>query len=403
MKKHWIKILVSLVVIALLIWMGTYMYKHMSFKEVSVPAALKGEAEHNPFYAAIRFTEALGAKGSWERVFTLPANDSVILLSSWNWTLSRSRRERIEHWVEAGGRLVVDASLQGDLDGFKRWSGIGELKPASNPDDDKQPATDEDSGSTEIVIGGANYSGKCSVLVEDDSRREIKVCGVDAAHSLTSTRKIQWALRDGDKIEAVRTTVGRGSVTVINAWPFRRRDFLLGDHPRLFASATQLHRGDSLLVLTEEEHASLVTLVWRFGAPVVLLMFAAIALSLWRATPRLGPPVEPADTARRSLAEQIRGTGQFALRFGRGQSLHAAAVRALRDVAIRHLPAFERMSSEDRVAALARLSGLSGDDLGPAMNNSGARNSHELRNAIAIIETTRRKILLQGRLNRGKR
>jgi hypothetical protein len=399
-KKHWVGILISLGAIALIVWMAM----HMSFKEVTVPTALKGEAMRNPFYAAIKFSEALGAQAAWERVFTVPAKDSVIVLSSWNWTLSRTRRERIERWVESGGRLVVDASLIGDLDGFERWSGIGEVKAsgASADEDQDEERQVEEAGEDTPIVLEPFFAPDCSILTEDGTGRVIKVCGIDRTHSLTSARKMQWALLIDGRIEALRTKVGRGSVTVLNATPFRRRDFFLGDHPTLFVKVTQLHRGDSLWLFTEEDHASLLTLVWRFGAPVVLLLFAAIALALWRATARFGPPTAPAETARRSLAEQIRGTGQFALRFGGGQSLHAAEVRALRDAAIRRLPAFDRMSSEERIAALARLSSIAGEELGPALNYSGTRSSHELRNAIAIIETARRRILMQGNSSKGK-
>ncbi len=155
----------------------------------------------------------------------------------------------------------------------------------------------------------------------------------------------------------------------------------------------QLRHGDLVLFLTEEDHASLPSLMWRFGAPAVLLLLACAALALWRAGPRFGPPAARAVTARRSLAEQIRGTGQFALRFGGGNALHAAAARALRDAAIRRFPGYDHMSSEERVAALAKASGINAEDLGPVLNRSGARSTHELRNAIAILETARRSLL----------
>jgi hypothetical protein len=366
----------------------------MSFKEVTVPTSLQGAALRNPFYAAIRFSEALGARAEWERVFTAPAADSVVMLSAWNWTLSRARRERIEAWVESGGRLVVDASLIGDLEGFARWSGIDELKSTrAAREKDAQEAVEEQNVDEPLL--NSFFQAECRKLSEDGSSREIEVCGIDTARSLTSARKPDWALRDGDRIHALRTRVGRGSVTVLNATPFQRRGFLLGDHPRLFASATQLHRGDSLLLFTEEERASLLTLVWRYGAPVVLLLLGAVMLSLWRATARFGPPAAPIETARRSLAEQIRGTGQFTLRYGGGKSLHAAQLRALRDAAIRRVPNFDRLSSEERVAALAKLGAVPPSELGPAMNYTGARSSHELRIAIAVMETARRRILLK--------
>ena len=390
MKRYLIIGAICAGVVALIVWMAM----HMSFSETTVQTPLKGEAAHNPYYAAIKLSETLGARAAWERVFTVPAENSVIMLSTWNWTLSRSRRERIERWVEAGGRLVVDETLIGDLDGFEKWSGIGK-RDAVEKSKDAAAADDGDSTEEPPEIFDNLMPKDCETLIEDGSHAELSVCGIGSRHSLTTTRKVQWALRDGDKIEVIRTKVGLGSVTMINAAPFRRRDFFLGNHPQLFVSATQLHRGDSLLFLTEEVHASLLTLVWRFGAPVVLLMLAAIALALWRTTARFGPPTAPTETARRSLAEQIRGTGQFALRHGSGSSLHAASIRALDEAAQRRVPTYAVLSPIERAAALSRLTGFDLDALAAAVQHVGRRRSHELRNTIALLEAARRRTLIE--------
>jgi hypothetical protein len=419
-----------------------WIVSHTRFENIEVPTRLKGEAARNPFYGAIRFSEELGAEASWERVFATPRNDAVIVLNSWNWNLSRTRRERIEHWVEAGGRLIIDNSLIGESDEFESWSGIGELKAKRKKstfrDGTRDEQADEDEDETDVddetveeapaddaetaetaepaesettddfdaeeeseeadAPDDDSFLGQllpkdCPALTEDVSKRQIKVCNVSHYRSLTSSRKILWALRDGDKIQALRTAVGRGSVTVINATPFRFRGFLLGDHPLLFATMTQLHHDDLVLFLTEEEHASLISLMWRFGAPAVLLMVACIVLGIWRSTSRFGPPVAATLSARRSLAEQIRGTGLFALRFGSGKALHAASLRALRDAAVRKFPRYDRMSSQERVDTVARASGVNGEDLRQAMNHIGVRSSHELRQAIAVLETARRRLL----------
>ena len=108
-----------------------------------------------------------------------------------------------------------------------------------------------------------------------------------------------------------------------------------------------------------------------------------------------GPLIAVPEKARRSLAEQIRGTGQFTLRFGGGRALHTATVRALREAAIRRLPAYDRMSAEDRVAAVSKLTAVLASELGPALNYSGTRSLHELRNVIAVLETARRRLTMK--------
>jgi hypothetical protein len=114
------------------------------------------------------------------------------------------------------------------------------------------------------------------------------------------------ALRDRKKIHAVRVAIAR-QLTVINASPFRYRTSLgRSSQPVRQRHAVAPRR--LVAFLTEEEHASLLTLVWRFGAPVVLLLaprsFDAVALER-----TFGPLTAPLDKSRRSLAEQIRAPG----------------------------------------------------------------------------------------------
>ncbi len=383
---RWVKMLLFLAVIGLAVFIAS----KLEFETRNVRVPLSGEARSNPFYAAERLSEQLGADASWEPVFALPRADAVLMLSTWNWSLSRARRARIERWVEAGGRLVVDRTLIGGREEFARWSGIEEI------DHDEQDTADEDAPQSDTAVENEDFlaaefpAGRCDTLVEDGTSRVLRVCGVDESHSLSSTRPILWKLRGEGRIHALRVAVGRGSVTAINAVPFQHRGLFLGDHAALFVRATQLVRGDEIAILTEQEHASLLMLVWRFGAPAVLLGLGALGFGLWRAAVRFGPAIAATDPARRSLAEQIRGTGRFALRFGGGRALHAATGRALRNAAMSKLPAYDRMSGGERAAALARLTGMSAEDLLPALDFSGTRSAHELRHAIAILESARR-------------
>ncbi len=107
---------------------------------------------------------------------------------------------------------------------------------------------------------------------------------------------------------------------------------------------------------------------------------------------RFGPLAAPTEVARRSLSEQIIGTGRFVVRFGDGQALHAAQVRALVETADRRIPGFTRLESRQRTDAIARLSGLDAAALGEAMNFSGPRPRAELGKALALLETARRHL-----------
>jgi len=125
----------------------------------------------------------------------------------------------------------------------------------------------------------------------------------------------------------------------------------------------------------------------------VVLSAVLIGFLLWRGAVRFGPLAAPEPTARRSLAEQIRGTGRFALHHGGGESLHAATVRALDEAARRRVAGYARLQAKARTDAVARLAGVEASALATAVFNPRARRPHEFRGTIALLEATRRRLI----------
>jgi hypothetical protein len=373
------------VCIVLLAAVVVYVARNTYWADVPIPTPSKGEAVTNPFYAAQRFAEALGAATSRAHSPVAPSPRSVIVLSAWHWDLSPQRQAAIKRWVESGGRLVVDRQLSGDVSEFESWSGV-EWDFNEAAADAYDESHDDDSPFPE-----------CSAVEEvaPQSGTSYSICGLYFSFVKTS-RTMQWALRDATGLQAVRVGVGEGSVTVINVVPFTRRSLFDGDHAALFVAATRLQRGDEVLFLTEDDHPSLLTLLWIYGAPSVALSLVLLALFLWRGAARFGPMLALPEPRRRSMAEQIRGSGYFALRFGEGAPLHEAAVRALTEAARRRIPAYSRLSQPERAAALGRATGMDGDAIVSAIDGGGTRRAKALPNTLALLEYARRQLLNPG-------
>jgi len=388
-KRVAITLLVTTATALLVAWIA----RHTYWDEVKVPMPPKGEALINPFYATQRFAEKLGAATSWDRMFTAPRTDAVIVVSSWHWSLSRPRRAALQQWVEAGGRLVVDDLLLDPDDEFEHWSGVVRRYP--DPETFKN-SKDEDDPLCRIVreeVGGRPAPAEGSLWL----------CDLGLSW-LESRQAPSWALRDTKGLQAVRVPLGRGSVTVINAAPFLDRALFDGDHGRVFVEAAGLRRGDEVHFLSEDQYPSLLALTWRYGAPVVVIGLTLAAALLWRGAVRFGPLAPPTIAARRSLADQIRGTGQFALRHGSGQALHAAAVRALDEAARRRVKRYASLDADARVAALAQLTGYDRESLASAIHHPGWRTAGALRRTLALLEAARREALVtQTRLKHGTR
>ena len=362
-----------------------YVARNSYWADMPIPTPPKGEAVSNPFYAAQRFAEALGAATSRAHLMLTPRPRSVIVLSAWHWDLSPQRQAAIKLWVESGGRLVVDRQLSGDVSEFESWSGV---EWGFN-----EAAADAYSKSH----GDGSPRPECAPVGEvvPQSGTSYSLCGLYFSFVKTS-RPMQWALRDATGLQAVRVGVGKGSVTVINLVPFTRRSLFDGDHAALFVAATQLQRGDDVLFLTEDDHPSLLALLWIYGAPSVALSLVLIALLQWRGAARFGPLLAQPEPRRRSMAEQIRGSGYFALRFGEGAPLHEAAIRALTEAARRRIPAYSRLSDPQRAAALGKATGMNGDAIVSAMDGVGKLRAKELPNTLALLECARRQLLNPG-------
>jgi predicted oxidoreductase len=129
-----------------------------------------------------------------------------------------------------------------------------------------------------------------------------------------------------------------------------------------------------------------------YGAPVVVLASLAFAGALWRGGARFGPALAPAERGRRSLSEQIVGTGRFTLRFGAGRALHAAMVRAVHEAAAKRLPGYSQLAHAARLEQLARATGVDVERLAATINYAGPRRSHEFKEAVELLEQVRRRV-----------
>jgi hypothetical protein len=353
---------------------------HLEWHEIDVPAPLRGEARSNPFYAAQQLARQLGASARLERVFVSPPPDGVVVLSGWHWALSPARRAAVERWVEDGGRLVVDRTLTDDA-AFQRWSGIALAGP---------PAA----MSRGQTSGNVARAGPFCRLVSSDVRGATpwQMCGATRTGALRSARVPEWSLRDRDGLQLVRVRVGRGSVTAVTAKPFTDLAVFQGNDAALLVAAAELRVGDEMRFLTEGDAPSLLAIAWQRGSPVVVLFGLTVAGWLWHVARRFGPRLEAETGARRSLEDQIRGSGDFARRYAAGGPLIHATRRALNEAAERRIAGYARLATEDRPAALARATAVDLDRLAAAMQWR-AGQARRLVEAVRTIETVRRRLL----------
>ena len=395
----------TIVLVAFVLLVVLWVVVNTEWGEVEIPTPLRGDAATNPFYAAQKLVETLGATSERRESLGNTSDAAVIVLSTWGWDIDQARRAELERWVEGGGRLVVDAALISGSDAFERWSGIArEIEEVDPADEDPFQAPEIFEPCEPLVAvhygsdGGFEESG------------DYELCDFDRASWLEATDSSRtadwlWSLEDEyGSVQAVRVAVGEGTVTFVNAVPFVFRGLFDGDHGEVLVAAASLRAGDHVVFMSEADVASLLTLVWRHGAPVVAVLLLFIALALWRGAMRFGPLVAASERARRSLAEQILGTGRFAIRVGSGAALVAAAKRALHEAAGRRVAGYERLGVAAQAEAVADLARVDRRELAAALDLQPSARPLELRAKLALLEAARRELMSRSqRSKHGKR
>jgi hypothetical protein len=387
-RRHALNLVVGLACVAVFVWVAVNTY----WTDDQVPGIPRGEAVINPYYAAGQLFRHLDATATDAAALdALPPTRGVLWLTRWDWDFYRARRLAIRRWVEAGGRLVTDRTL-GDSDDFAAWSGIhgrvvetrqtAAAKPAT-------PADDSNSRCQELSLRtGATPSDPTAIIW--------RLCGAPRHFRWTTSRPLQLGLGTDVGLQLVRVAVGRGSVTALNAYDPYRTDMLFdGDHARLLVIATQLHRGDTIGIMRGDAHQSLPAWLWKIGAPLLLLLAAAMVLAMWRSMIRFGPRLPPQPAARRSLHAQVAGTANFLARNGGGGALWNALRDALAAATANRYGCARAADAATLAAQLAQHDGAGQERLQAALLRPRLDSADTLARALTLLERARRRLQAQ--------
>lgn len=392
-------------VVALGLWLASA--TEWATREVWQPA--KGEAADDPHFIVKQFLGRLGAKVQEQRgLATLPPEGATMLLQAYHWRFLPDRAAAMRAWVERGGHLVVFYDV-GDDEAFEKWLKVeyrDEPRPrradaASSPasagegqgDDADEGMPEDEDEETE-----GEEEPPCPPLVEPGDRpgwygpaRRYEVCSRGDS-LLKTTRPLEWWVSDLTGMRALRLKAGLGTVTLSTNWSLPQRTTLLDDeHAALFAALVQLRPGQRIWLVQDEESPGIVATLWRQAPAAVVLALIALALLLWRWGTRFAPLQADRLLARRSMAEQVRGTAAYLLRHGPA-ALHRAQRRALDEAAETHLPGWHRVPAARRVALLAQHAGLPPAELDKACDPASAADPATTGRALALMEAARRRI-----------
>jgi len=420
--------------------LGVLALRNTEWVDETVPRAPTGKAADSPTYALERLLAATGAVVEARiDLSSLPPAHATLVLLGWNWGVLPDRDQALRDWVAAGGHLVLSRWSVAAL-GKEGWIPVEPLKappprpdtapvrrppearakapgvpflafveepcwrvrepqglPVAYPPADhavglvpEAPAPEPDDAPADAAAAPAD-DGAPPAGAAPAEQAGLQMCAADWT-PLESSAPALWALgREAPGAQILRIAVGNGSVTVMPGSNLLDNHHLLrGDNSLIALAALQAGTG-SRIWLVADGGGGLLRWIWQQGASAVLAALLALALWLWRAGARFGPPMAAPRPARRSMVEQITGTADFLWRRSPG-ALHAAQLRALDETAGRRLPDYARLDGDARAGAIARATGYDAGALARAMDAQAAARPAALGPLLTTLELARRAL-----------
>lgn len=422
-------VLRTLAVLALLLLAG-WVVVHTRWVEVEVDDDPRGLAATDRRYSLRRVVEGAGATLEIRQSMEpLPPPGATLLLQSTLWNIFPERDARLKAWVENGGHLVLGVAGRGADD--LRWVPLSFVQPhphptpgaarpaatASDADDDqdadedvpaarRQPADDESQKRRLARLFDPRHPyAYCTDFDETRTTTEPAFqpgrvyhgCGYASQLRTLNHVAPAWTLANANETLAIRVPIGRGSVTgVAPALVTDNHGILQDDNALIAAAVLRLAPGRAVWIVEDERREPLLAWMWHEARTPSLLALAAIALALWRLMVRFGPREASAPRARRSMGEQVRGTGQF-IAGTDPRALHAATRLAFDQAARTRVEDWAALDDAARVEALAAFVAHAHVVDRPALLQSmnigaGARPAQILA-ATAVLEQARRALL----------
>jgi hypothetical protein len=377
--------LLSAVLALLLVALGFWLASATEWTEVDVPVPPRGEAAQNPLYATQALARALGAQVvKRQGLEALPSTTSTLVLASRHWDVFGNKAEPLQDWVQRGGHLVLPAWLLDD-EKLADWLPVSQRKARQQEPSPPRKRREKDSDCRALAQVPVQASG--------DAVTSLRVCGWERSDVLQGDGTPIWSLVGTRGPEVMRMALGKGSVTVMGSWDLLNNQHVLRhDNALAVAWALQMGAGVNLWFVAEESREALHTWLWNKSWVAMLLSLLALGAALWRGCVRFGVLRQEHSKQRRSMAEQVTGTGQF-LQQHAGAALYRAQLRALDNTALCSLRQYASLSVSERAKAIATRTSLDANDMSIAMDASRAFKAHALLTNLHLLEIARRRLL----------
>ena len=302
------RILIGLFVVLAVALGSLWFVNNFELKETEEQIGFQGEAKTNHLLAARLFLKRMGIPAERkDTLTTLPTSNSVLIIDTERFTLSRQKIKALLDWVEQGGHLITRARTPTDA------------AETDNEEATSTPTTlQSDLLQQALGISIGNY------ILPDDADLPLQVKLPGMRTSLEVDPNFFYALHAEKKTITqatyhrndwlVEQRHGKGRVTLVSNLDFIGNSFIKDyDHAEFlwYLVHSQYKTPPSVWLVHQDDMPALWQLIWEHAWPLVLTLAAFLPLTLLALAPRFGPLLPAPIPERRRILEHIQASGLF--------------------------------------------------------------------------------------------
>lgn len=370
------QILLTLLIAAGCAAAAYWFYTHFEKVKKEIDIGYQGEARNNDLLAAQRFFQSFRlAASSHEGMVDLPPTQATLILPGARYEMGQGEAQRLRHWVQSGGHLVVvPSNAYGDH--FDRADAL--LDPLGIH------AVETEAPQSQGLIDVDWPGEKDFMTVSSDADIRLEIYGA---------QKLSLSLEDNDGIYLMRLPLGKGWITVLPDARFMRNSRLgSNDHAAYLWRVAQVDAPRPVWLVYQDNMPPLPEWLARNAWQVLLAAALLLILGLWAASRRFGPLAASPPIMRRRLLDHVEASGRFLWRHGQAESLMKGVRLGLhRALELRH-PAWASLPSALLYQRLGELSGLTSAQVQLALLYTHLGNEHEFTHTIQTLERIRKAL-----------
>jgi hypothetical protein len=282
-------------------FLNTYEYK-----EVDEYTGFSGEARENSLFAARLFLKRMGIPSERQTSLqTLPDTNTVLVIDTDRYTLSRQKSDALLAWVASGGHLITRSR---------------HLNSVPDAEDTEDAATATDHDVLQLTLGIT--TGEHVIPEEDDLPLEAELSNMshplqvdpEFFYTLQTTAEHAYPQTYNDAAWLLEMEHGNGLITWVANLDFIENPALDDyDHAEFFWHMLHgLHdEPQAVWLIHSDDMPALSTLLWEHAWALLLTLAVFIPLTILALSPRFGPMIPKPAPERRRILEHIHASGLF--------------------------------------------------------------------------------------------